>query len=441
MAVNDQITRDQYTASGGQTIFSYTFEIEDEAHIKVFQGTGLLTDTLLTIATHYTVQNVGNDAGGTITLVTGATAGDIITLWADPPEARATRWATNDQFDVVELETELDAVQLRMQALETVIKDAIRVAPQDLVVPFAAPFDEERMLLPDRATRINKFLFFDDDGHPAVEGTAVQPASPGDIPIVDCHGCGLNIFAESDSNYLIYPGFAKQDGQNRYVPVNAQIRKYGLGAWAEGSGFSSGSLDTGTFSASTWYYVYLIYNATTGDVDVLTSISGDSPTLPSGYAVVKPIGALRSNGAGSAWEQEARAHLGKLLMTYWNSPIDVHSSTGNTDDANVSVDISAGCPPWGTTDRTVWALVSYFLSSGSTGPMNIRGAWEATDVSPSEDPPLLVDHIGTNGAHGTLLLPVNDATINVRANTGATWNAQIAVRGWGFDPFNQVAQI
>jgi len=58
----------------------------------------------------------------------------------------------------------------------------------------------------------------------------------------------------------------------------------------------AGGLDTGSLAASSWYYVYLIYNGTT--VNALMSASATSPTLPFGYTyVTSAIGAVRTDGS------------------------------------------------------------------------------------------------------------------------------------------------
>ena len=65
----------QYTATASQTVFIYDYKIYDDDEIKVQQN-----DDTLTLTTDYTVQDAGEDSGGTITLVTGATLDDTITL-------------------------------------------------------------------------------------------------------------------------------------------------------------------------------------------------------------------------------------------------------------------------------------------------------------------------------------------------------------------------
>ena len=72
MTVADNTSRNQYTATSGQTVFAYTFEIVDKDDIVVLKN-----GTTLSEGTNYTVSNVGNDNGGNVTLTVGATAGDI----------------------------------------------------------------------------------------------------------------------------------------------------------------------------------------------------------------------------------------------------------------------------------------------------------------------------------------------------------------------------
>jgi len=60
-------------------------------------------------------------------------------------------------------------------------------------------------------------------------------------------------------------------------------------------------LDTGTLSASTWYYVYAIYNPTTTTVAGIFSTSSTAPSLPSGYTYYARLGAVRTDTSGSKY--------------------------------------------------------------------------------------------------------------------------------------------
>lgn len=52
-------------------------------------------------------------------------------------------------------------------------------------------------------------------------------------------------------------------------------------------------IDTGPLAASTWYYLFAIYNPTTQISACLMSLSATAPTLPSGYSCLARVGAVR----------------------------------------------------------------------------------------------------------------------------------------------------
>lgn len=85
--INSVPTRVQYTASGGQTVFSYTFPIKADADLKVYKrGSADSPDDsadLLALTTDYTVTGANTASGGTIVLVVAATANDIVTIVGD----------------------------------------------------------------------------------------------------------------------------------------------------------------------------------------------------------------------------------------------------------------------------------------------------------------------------------------------------------------------
>ena len=56
-------------------------------------------------------------------------------------------------------------------------------------------------------------------------------------------------------------------------------------------------LDTGAIAASTWYYVYVIYNVNTSTAAGLISLSATAPTLPSGYTLYAAKGEVITDGS------------------------------------------------------------------------------------------------------------------------------------------------
>ena len=78
-------------------------------------------------------------------------------------------------------------------------------------------------------------------------------------------------------------------------------------------------LDTGSVSASNWYYYWVISNGTT--TAGLWSLSNSNPTMPSGYTFKKFIGAVfnqSSGGSGNAHLCEVHQR-GGWIYTYYGS--------------------------------------------------------------------------------------------------------------------------
>lgn len=71
------------------------------------------------------------------------------------------------------------------------------------------------------------------------------------------------------------------DGSTERLIDFASLTKRIDASWAAGT--NQGGLDTGSVGNSTWYYVWAIFNSTTGAADYLISASTSAPTMPSGY--------------------------------------------------------------------------------------------------------------------------------------------------------------
>ena len=98
MAFNSTAGRASYTATASQTVFPFLFKIFDETDIEVYQTPSGQTadDTAdkLVLTTDYTV-TISGDAGGEITLVTGAGAGDTLVLKRNLPIDRDIEYQTS----------------------------------------------------------------------------------------------------------------------------------------------------------------------------------------------------------------------------------------------------------------------------------------------------------------------------------------------------------
>ena len=171
MTVADNTSRNQYTATSGQTVFAYTFEIVDKDHIVVLQN-----GTALSEGTDYTVSNVGNDNGGNVTLTTGATADDIITLYRDMPYSRTQNYTNSGDFLASEVNADFDELWLAGEQTDRSFSQSVRKPITDS--------DSISMELPDAATRASKYLRFTDTGAVTV-ATATTTVAADSVLIDD----------------------------------------------------------------------------------------------------------------------------------------------------------------------------------------------------------------------------------------------------------------
>ena len=164
MTVADNTSRNQYTATSGQTVFAYTFEIVDKGDIVVLQN-----GTTLSEGTNYTVSGVGAQNGGNITLTVGATTGDVMTIYRDMAYSRTQNYADSGDFLASEVNSDFDNLWLAGEQTNRAFSQSIRKPITDS--------DSISMELPEAATRAETFLAFDSSG-----AVTTKPFSDGVNP-------------------------------------------------------------------------------------------------------------------------------------------------------------------------------------------------------------------------------------------------------------------
>ena len=160
MTVLDSTPRDQYTATSGQTVFPYTFEIAAAGDIKVLQNGTLINQGAG--AGEYAVSGVGVDTGGNVTLVTGATTGDVLTIYRDMALERLTAYANAGDFLAADVNNDFDRLWLALQQNGGDLDGRVLIAPNTDPTSI-------NMTIPDKAARSGKLLQFNaTTGNPEV---------------------------------------------------------------------------------------------------------------------------------------------------------------------------------------------------------------------------------------------------------------------------------
>ena len=111
MAINNTIPINEYTASGSNTIFAYSYKIFETGDMKVYldgvlQGSG------------FTVVSVGNPGGGDVIFSVAPTAGVKVRLERDIPEDRQTDYIEGGSLPADVLDDDIDRTVAMIQELD-----------------------------------------------------------------------------------------------------------------------------------------------------------------------------------------------------------------------------------------------------------------------------------------------------------------------------------
>ena len=129
MTVNANDGQISITATGGETTLNFDFLIYTSADLLVRKRATDGTLTTLTITTDYTVPggSINNPAGGSISLVTPAVAGEVYTLASDVAESRTADFQQAGDLKASTLNSDLDKLTRVTQQLRRDVDAAVRI--------------------------------------------------------------------------------------------------------------------------------------------------------------------------------------------------------------------------------------------------------------------------------------------------------------------------
>lgn len=144
-----------------------------------------------------------------------------------------------------------------------------------------------------------------------------------------------NNSTDSDHDLDFTAGNAQADDGSLVFTFGVQT-----GAIDANFGTGNGMLDAGTVANNTPYYLYAIYNPTTGDAKPLATATKGSPTMPSGYTKKCYIGACHTDGS---------ANIRNGIWTYGDK---IYNFRYN--NANIVADVNIASVT--TANRTLYTL-------------------------------------------------------------------------------------
>jgi hypothetical protein len=159
ISIPENDRKERFIATAGQTSFPFDFPIYDQTDLQVLRERSGVVSTL-TLGTDYTVTGAGDQAGGSITLTTGATIDDILVLLSAMPSGRSAQFVNGGDLPAASLEAEFNRLRILFQ-------QNARDAQNSLIYPST---DGPMPALPPIASRASRFLAFDALGQPYAAG-------------------------------------------------------------------------------------------------------------------------------------------------------------------------------------------------------------------------------------------------------------------------------
>lgn len=247
--------------------------------------------------------------------------------------------------------------------------------------------------------------------------TGAVTATGTDVPLRS-YIAGLTLStAGSSSSFGIAIGVATDSTGVSMMSLGSAYTKT-TSSWAVGS--ATGSLDTGTIAANTWYHAFLIKRTDTGVVDVLISTSATSPTLPTNYTLFRRIGSMATNGS-SQWAKFVQVDDEFL----WTTPVnDVTTTTLGTTPTLYTLSVPTGVQ--------VKALFRGFISSATSFAGVVINSPDETSTAintPAGNLTAQIQAASTNALFTLNLRTNTSAQIRAVASAAST-SLTIATYGW-----------
>lgn len=330
--VNDITPRVQYVASASQTEFDYPFPIFADADLVVD-----VDGVTKALATHYTVAGEGDDAGGTVTFLTGLSGGEIVTIYRDIGIARTTDFQQNGPYSSESFNDELDRITLVQQELEMKLGRALRI-------PVAADVDSSDIEL-TVANFANKYLTFDADGKPTPAVLADATMTQATIGVLYRPRSAAEIAASvTPTNYYYDWGDVRRYGavgdnstDDTTALINAGKSSKRVYIDPPLTCRVTGTLATGLQSGQTWYGGGAITTANGFDFSVFDASGITDLTIRDLVGSSGTLGVAYSSADARFVQFTASSHRGRVLnckVTGFQQAVRVHTSTDCKIDNN-----------------------------------------------------------------------------------------------------------
>jgi hypothetical protein len=238
----------------------------------------------------------------------------------------------------------------------------------------------------------------------AMLGIVAQPPIPGQLS-------GLTLAPDATLGGLdIAIGGATSDDGSTAMIISTPWIKAVSAPFATGNGLSFGAVGPSTtWGPNAWFHVFLIYNPSGLNSDIMVSSNATSPTLPSGYTKKRRIGSIRTNASSQIIGfTQIGDHFSWAVQQTW----DAGANNIGLGTFSSPTTISLTQVPPGV---RVVAIINAYAQGGSWA----AASWVDVESigAASGTPTLVVANAGQSG--GTQYQVMTNTSAQVIAYTGA----------------------
>lgn len=239
MTVSSTHSRWSYMGDGSTTEFFFTGRIFAAADIKVF------VDGVLKADTNYAISGVGGANGGKVIFTVAPSSGSEVVLLRDVAATQVLNMVSLGSFPAEENEKALDRLTILIQQLEEQDQRALRQPASDAVAIAE---------LPGTASRAQRVLAFDADGHPIASSMSLTQIENGAVTAVEQVALATAKAAEASSSATSASAAAVSAAASAATATSAQADA----AVSEANAAASAILAASTLASALWRNVIRI---------------------------------------------------------------------------------------------------------------------------------------------------------------------------------------
>jgi hypothetical protein len=241
MTISTTIVKNSYSGDNSTSTFNYTFKVLSSADLKVIIRNASGVEVTKTLTTHYTIANVGNASGGSITFTAGniPTSTETVVLLRDTDQIQSIDYISNDPFPAETHEEGLDRSVIIAQELQEEVDRSLKLSRTNTMT------NTEFTVGPTE--RANKVLGFDSSGELSVTSTIGE--NKGNWAAGTAYNV-RDIIKDTSTSNIFMVNQAHTSSGSQPLTTNANSAKYDLLIDVASTGVSAAAAATSEQNAA-----------------------------------------------------------------------------------------------------------------------------------------------------------------------------------------------